>query len=145
MNTPYPTYPRLQALLGAALPGLQLSNTAAEALEDALTEVHEQAPPSAFFARLHGVAHRHGADGQAWRERQLSEGARSGTGRGDALSCRIVRLRRCVAGRTIGARDGGRGGTVSAADGGKPAACSGGVAGALVAPELLPIRANECC
>lgn len=73
MNTPYPTYPRLHALLGAALPGLQLSTTAAEALEDALAEVHEQAPPSAFFARLCGIAHNHGADGQPWRERQLSE------------------------------------------------------------------------
>lgn len=73
MNTPYPTYPRLQALLGAALPGLQLSTTAAESLEDALAEVNEQAPPSAFFARLRGIAHSHGADGQAWRERQLSE------------------------------------------------------------------------
>lgn len=73
MNTPYPTYPRLQALLGAALPDLQLSTTAAEALEDALTEADEQAPQSAFFARLRGIAHSHGADGQAWRERQLSE------------------------------------------------------------------------
>lgn len=73
MNTPYPTYPRLHALLGAALPRLQLSTTAAEALEDALTEVHEQAPPSAFFARLRGIAHSHAADGQAWCERQLSE------------------------------------------------------------------------
>jgi len=51
MNTPHPTYPRLHALLGGALPGLQLSNAAAEALEDALTEVDAQAPPSAFFAR----------------------------------------------------------------------------------------------
>ncbi|MBH1431826.1 hypothetical protein I5U42_11020 [Stenotrophomonas maltophilia] len=73
MNTPYPTYPRLQALLGAALPGLQLSTTAAEALEDALTEAHEHIPPSAFFARLRGIAYGHAADGQAWRERQLSE------------------------------------------------------------------------
>ena len=73
MNTSHPTYPRLQALLGAALPGLQLSTTAAEALEDALTEVHEQAPPSAFFARLRGIAHSHAVDGQSWRERQLSE------------------------------------------------------------------------
>lgn len=74
MNTPHPTYPRLQALLGAALPGLQLPTTAAEALEDALAEANEQAPPSAFFARLRGIAHSHAADGQAWRERQLSEG-----------------------------------------------------------------------
>jgi hypothetical protein len=73
MNTPYPTYPRLHALLGAALPGLQLSNAAAEALEDALAEANEHAPPSAFFARLRGIAHSHAADGQAWRERQLSE------------------------------------------------------------------------
>ncbi|MBA0449885.1 hypothetical protein [Stenotrophomonas maltophilia] len=73
MNTLYPTYPRLQALLGAALPGLQLSNATAEALEDALTEAHEHAPPSAFFARLRGIAHSRTADGQAWRERQLSE------------------------------------------------------------------------
>lgn len=73
MNTPFPTYPRLQALLGAALPGLQLSNAVAEALEDALTEVHEQAPPSAFFARLRAITHSHAADGQPWRERQLSE------------------------------------------------------------------------
>lgn len=73
MNTPFPTYPRLQALLGAALPGLQLSTTAAEALEDALIETHEQAPPSAFFARLRGIAHSHAADGRPWRERQLSE------------------------------------------------------------------------
>ena len=48
MNTPHPTYPRLQALLGAALPGLQLSTAVAEALEDALAEANEQAP--AFFA-----------------------------------------------------------------------------------------------
>ena len=74
MNTPHPTYPRLQALLGAALPGLQLPTTAAEALEDALAEANEQALPSAFFARLRGIAHSHPADGQAWRERQLSEG-----------------------------------------------------------------------
>ena len=73
MNTPYPTYPRLHALLGAALPGLRLSNATAEALEDALTEAHEHAPPSAFFARLHGIAQSHAADGQVWRERQLSE------------------------------------------------------------------------
>lgn len=73
MTTLYPAYPRLQALLGAALPGLRLSNAAAEALEDALTEAHEHTPPSAFFARLHGIAHSHAADGQAWRERQLSE------------------------------------------------------------------------
>lgn len=73
MNTPYPTYPRLHALLGAALPGLQLSNAAAEALEDALTDAHEHAPPSAFFARLRGIARGHAADGQAWRERQLSQ------------------------------------------------------------------------
>lgn len=72
MNTPHPTYPRLHALLGAALPGLQLSTAVAEALEDALAEANEQAPPSAFFARLRGIAH-HAADGQAWRERQLSE------------------------------------------------------------------------
>ncbi|MBA0330083.1 hypothetical protein [Stenotrophomonas hibiscicola] len=73
MNKPFPTYPRLQALLGAALPGLQLSNAVAEALEDALTGANEQAPPSAFFARLRGITHSHAADGQAWRERQLSE------------------------------------------------------------------------
>jgi len=73
MNKPFPTYPRLQALLGAALPGLQLSNAVAEALEDALTEANEQAPPSAFFARLRGITHSHAADGQPWRERQLSE------------------------------------------------------------------------
>lgn len=73
MNTPYPTYPRLHALLGAALPGLQLPRTAAEALEGALTEAHEHAPPSAFFAALRGIANSHAADGQAWRERQLSE------------------------------------------------------------------------
>ena len=73
MNTPHPTYPRLQALLGGALPGLQLSNAAAEALEGALAEVNEQAPPSAFFTRLRGIAHNHAADGQAWREQQLSE------------------------------------------------------------------------
>lgn len=64
MNTPHPTYPRLQALLGAALPGLQLSTAVAEALEDALAEANEQAPPSAFFARLRGIAHSHAADGQ---------------------------------------------------------------------------------
>ncbi|WP_026347088.1 hypothetical protein [Stenotrophomonas hibiscicola] len=75
MNKPFPTYPRLHALLGAALPGLQLSTTAAEALEDALTEAHEQAPPSSFFARLRGMARGHAADDQVWRERQLS-GAR---------------------------------------------------------------------
>ena len=73
MNTPHPTYPRLQASPGAALPGLQLPTTPAEALEDALAEANEQAPPSAFFARLRGIAHSHAADGQAWRERQLSE------------------------------------------------------------------------
>ncbi len=74
MTTLYPTYPRLHVLLGAAMPGLQLSNAVAKALEDALTEAHEHAPPPAFFARLRGIAHSHAADGQAWRERQLSEG-----------------------------------------------------------------------
>lgn len=87
MNTPCPTYPRLQALLGAALPDLQLSTTAAEALEDALTEADEQAPPSAFFARLRGIANSHGADGQAWRERQLSE----------ARSRELAEATRCLA------------------------------------------------
>jgi len=56
------------------MPGLQLSNAVAEALEDALTEAHEHAPPPAFFARLYGIAQSHAADGQVWRERQLSEG-----------------------------------------------------------------------
>lgn len=87
MNTPHPTYPRLQALLGAALPDLQLSTTAAEALEDALTEADEQAPQSAFFARLRGIANSHGADGQAWRERQLSE----------ARSRELAEATRCLA------------------------------------------------
>ncbi|ENE2728837.1 TPA: hypothetical protein ACKP89_002867 [Stenotrophomonas maltophilia] len=73
MTTLYPTYPRLHVLLGAAMPGLQLSNAVAEALEDALTEAHEHAPPPAFFARLHGIAQSHAADGQVWRERQLSD------------------------------------------------------------------------
>ncbi|KRG45349.1 MULTISPECIES: hypothetical protein [Stenotrophomonas] len=148
MNTPYPAYPRLQALLGAALPGLQLSNTAAEALEDALTEVHEQAPPSAFFARLHGVAHSHGADGQAWRERQLSE----------ARGRELAEATRCLAALSA------CGGVLLAAQSARemedaaaqcPPQMEEGLlhavvvladhAGALVAPELLPIRANECC
>ncbi|HDS1533358.1 TPA: hypothetical protein QEK88_003252 [Stenotrophomonas maltophilia] len=73
MTTFYPTYPHLHVLLGAAMPGLQLSNAAAESLEDALTEAHEHAPPPAFFARLHGIARSHAADGQVWRERQLSD------------------------------------------------------------------------
>lgn len=55
------------------MPGLQLSNGVAEALEDALTEAHEHAPPPAFFARLYGIAQSHAADGQVWRERQLSD------------------------------------------------------------------------
>lgn len=70
MNTLYPTYPRLQALLGAALPGLKLSNAAAEAVEDALTDAHEHAPPSAFFAPLRGVMppmERRGASGNSAR------------------------------------------------------------------------------
>ncbi len=91
MNTPYPNYPRLQALLGAALPGLQLSTTAAEALEDALAEVHEHAPPSAFFARLRDIAHNHAADGQPWRERQFSEAR----GREPAEATRCLRVGVC--------------------------------------------------
>jgi len=73
MNTLYPTYPRLHALLGAALPGLQLSDAVAEALEDALTDAHENTLPSAFFARLRGIARGHTSGGQAWGERRLSE------------------------------------------------------------------------
>lgn len=105
MNTPHPTYPRLQALLGAALPGLQLSTAVAEALEDALAEANEQAPPSAFFARLRGIAHSHAADGQAWRERQLSE-ARPGPGGGNALPGGSVCVWGRVAGGAVGTRDG---------------------------------------
>jgi len=73
MNTPYPAYPRLHALLGDALPGLALPTPVAEALEDALCEGDGDAAPSAFFARLRGIAQSHAADGQAWRERHLSE------------------------------------------------------------------------
>ena len=90
MNTPHPTYPRLQALLGAALPGLQLSTAVAEALQDALAEANEQAPPSAFFARLSGIAHSHAADGQAWRERQLSEAR--GRHLAEATRCDVLLL-----------------------------------------------------
>ena len=56
MTTLYPTHPRLHALLGNALPGLALPNAVAEALEDALIEAAVATPPSAFFARLRGVA-----------------------------------------------------------------------------------------
>ncbi|MEN5262702.1 hypothetical protein [Stenotrophomonas hibiscicola] len=148
MNKPFPTYPRLQALLGAALPGLQLSNAVAEALEDALAEANEQAPPSAFFARLRGIAHSHGADGQAWRERQLSE----------ARGRELAEATRCLAALSA------CGGVLLAAQSAREmedaaAQCPPQVeegllhavvvladhAGALVAPELLPIRANECC
>lgn len=73
MTTPHPAYPRLHTLLGTALPGLQLSDATAEALEDALAEAEDAAPAPAFFARLHGITHNHAADGRLWRERQLSE------------------------------------------------------------------------
>ncbi|MGS7841179.1 hypothetical protein [Stenotrophomonas forensis] len=78
MNTPYPTYPHLHALLGDALlgdalPGLALPTPVAEALEDALCEGDGDAAPSAFFARLRGITQSHAADGRAWRERHLSE------------------------------------------------------------------------
>ncbi len=148
MNTLYPAYPRLQALLGTALPGLQLSNAAAEALEDALAEANEQAPPSAFFARLRGIAHNHGADGQAWRERQLSE----------ARGRELAEATRCLAALSA------CGGVLLAAQSARemedasvqcPPQVEEGLlhavvvladhAGALVAPELLPIRASECC
>ncbi|HGM6731392.1 TPA: hypothetical protein ACKQBZ_002488 [Stenotrophomonas maltophilia] len=73
MNTPYPAYPRLHALLGDVLPDLALPTPVAEALEDALCEGDGDAAPSAFFARLRGIAQSHAADGQPWRERHLSE------------------------------------------------------------------------
>lgn len=73
MTTLYPTYPRLHALLGDALPDLALPNAVAEALEDALMEAAEAVPPSAFFARLRGMAQ---AVGDA-RGRGLAEVARS--------------------------------------------------------------------
>lgn len=73
MNTPYPTYPCLQSLLGDALSPLALPDATAKALEDALSVAEESAPPSAFFARLYGLAHGHGADGQPWQNRKLSD------------------------------------------------------------------------
>ncbi len=73
MNTPYPAYPRLHALLGDSLPGLALPTPVAEALEDALCEGDGDVAPSAFFARLRGIAQSHAADGQPWRERHLGE------------------------------------------------------------------------
>ncbi|KAF1014809.1 MAG: hypothetical protein GAK31_02296 [Stenotrophomonas maltophilia] len=73
MTPSAPACPRLHALLGAALPGLQLSHSVTEALEDALAEAHEHAPLPAFFARLRSTAQRHAADGQHCHERHLSE------------------------------------------------------------------------
>ena len=117
-------------------------------MEDALTDVHEQAPPSAFFARLRGIAHSHGADGQIWRERQLSE----------ARGRELAEATRCLAAVSA------CGGVLLAAQSAREiddtqAQCPPQVeegllhavvvladhAGALVAPELLPIRASECC
>ncbi|AWH34427.1 hypothetical protein [Stenotrophomonas sp. SAU14A_NAIMI4_8] len=72
MTTLYPTYPRLQALLGNALPGLALPSAVAEALEDALMEAAETTPPSAFFTRLRGVAH----EADDARGRGLADAAR---------------------------------------------------------------------
>lgn len=72
MTTLYPTYPRLHALLGDALPGLALPNAVAEALEDALIEAAEAVPPSAFFARLRGLAYEAGGA----RGRGLADAAR---------------------------------------------------------------------
>ncbi len=87
MNTPYPAHPRLHALLGDALPGLSLPDATAEALESALNDAQDNAPPPAFFARLRGITRGHGADGQPWRERHLS----------DARARRLAEGTRCLA------------------------------------------------
>ncbi|MDI9272440.1 hypothetical protein [Stenotrophomonas sp. PFBMAA-4] len=67
-----PDYPRLHALLGAAL--RDLPNTLAEKLEDALCDSAERAVPSTFLAHLkdHGANLR--ADGEPWTETRLSPG-----------------------------------------------------------------------
>lgn len=73
MKKPSPAYPCLHAVLGDALAGLNLPDATAEVLENALNDAEEDAPPSAFFARLRGSARGHAADGQPWRERKLSD------------------------------------------------------------------------
>jgi len=74
MNTPYPTCRCLQSLLGDALSTLALPDATAKALEDALNEAEGSAPPSAFFAQLHGSMRGDAADGQPWQEQRLSDG-----------------------------------------------------------------------
>ncbi len=84
MSSPYSAYPLLYSLLGDALPDLALPDASAEALEGALGDAAGNSPPSAFFARLQGIAHGHGTDGHACREqwfsdsrmRKLAEGTR---------------------------------------------------------------------
>ena len=105
MNTPHPTYPRLQALLGAALPGLQLSTAVAEALEDALAEANEQAAVGV----LRPVA-RHRSQPRSRRpgvaRAATQRGARPGPGRGNALPGGSVCVWGRVAGGAVGTRDG---------------------------------------
>ena len=72
MSDRLPDYPRLHALLGAAL--RDLPNAVAEKLEDALCESAEGAPSSAFFAHLKGHGKNLRADGEAWAETRLSPG-----------------------------------------------------------------------
>ncbi|WP_256643065.1 hypothetical protein [Stenotrophomonas sp. 9(2022)] len=72
MSDRLPDYPRLHALLGAAL--RDLPNAVAETLEDALCESAEGAPSSAFFAHLKAHGKNLRADGEAWTETCLSPG-----------------------------------------------------------------------
>jgi len=72
MSDLLPNYPRLHALLGDSV--RDLPNALAEKMEDALSDVAESAPPSAFFTFLQGHGKGHRADGTPWSENRLTPG-----------------------------------------------------------------------